>query len=455
MFAIYTILYLYYFFSFIGRNSYDLEIEDSDKPTIYTEKTADHEFSLEKPFSETDTATVIRRSHLRVDLPAAGLGQRPPSVVSSDQEFPPLEHKDIPILSPYATRLQHGHVSESAAQNKPSPDSKMQDCEQTKTASQSDTHYKYQETTANQSSTLDTAILKTQNLNDNVSQIKNQDLALNASNDQINFSKQEILTKGKDVSGTVGCLADKKSAQQKMISLEKSTTSTNQSSKASTNQDKNSSNDAKSMTNFINSATKNSFNEHDKVSTITTTTTTTAATITAATTITTTTSTTTTTISKMKPDVHALQNPNFDGSNKSSNKSKLDSYGQLQTTWEQEKLKADQIAATKAQHLSSKQFISKPPQVSGSTGDYQDQYVSSSREHKSDSDDKESETNLQEDSDSSDAKTITNMESLSPQIRQNLNRQEATPIRPRTSQVTPVTPDTMTADEAENLLSSR
>ncbi|XP_046753649.1 uncharacterized protein LOC124416534 isoform X2 [Diprion similis] len=425
-----------------GRNSYDLEIEDSDKPTIYTEKIVDHEFSPEKPFSETDTATVIRRSHLRVDMPAAGLGPRPPSVVSSDQEYPPLEHKDIPIPSPYAKRLQHAQISESTTQSKQGHQPKTENVEQGKGgAPQQDTLYKFQETAANQSSSLQTAMTKSPNLIDSFSQIPKPEIPLCATNDQLNSSKQEAVADNKEISEATNNVTDPKTMQHKTVNLEKSVTSTNQSLKASTNQDKNYSNGTKSMTDFINSATKDNFNENETIS-ITTTTNTTA----------TATTTTTTNTSKMRSDINALKNSNLDGSNK-TNMSKVDVLGQSQTTWEQEKLKADQIAATKLQQVSNK-FLSKA-QVVESTDNYQEQHVSSSFEHKLASDEKVFESSLQEDSDSSDAKTITNMESLSPHVKQSMNGQDATPIRPRASQATPVTPDTMTADEAENLLSSR
>lgn len=388
-----------------GRNSYDLEIEDSDKPTIYTEKTADHEFSPDKPFSETDTATVIRRSHVRVDLPAAGLGQRPPSVVSSDQEFPPLEHKDIPIPSPYAKRLQNAQNLESTRESKTSTN-----------VVPPEGIYKRHDIPSGDNSSQDNSVTKSEAPSgDSVSKTNNQELLLtvNATNDQINNSKQETFAKSKEVYET---------AATSGFGDTKLRTSTNQSSNASTtNQDK-------SMTDFINSTTKNSFNEQDKIDT--------------------TIINSNTTNSKMKTDT------NFDMSNKIFNKSQqLDNSGQPQTTWEQEKLKADQIAATKAQHLSSNQFLSKS-QVVGSAENHQEQHVSSSHDAKLTGDDKEADNSIQEDSDSSDAKTVTNVESLPNRIRQNLNGQDSTPVKPRT-QVPPVTPDTMTADEAENLLSSR
>lgn len=85
-----------------------MEPEEIDKPTTYKEKImyeANHAERETSKFCEGDTATVIRRSHVRVELPAAGLGPRPPSVISSDQEYPSLEHKDIPVPSPYARKL--------------------------------------------------------------------------------------------------------------------------------------------------------------------------------------------------------------------------------------------------------------------------------------------------------------------------------------------------------------
>ncbi|XP_048510097.1 uncharacterized protein LOC105690282 isoform X3 [Athalia rosae] len=415
-----------------GRNSYDLEIEDSDKPTIYTEKTVGHEFNPEKPFSETDTATVIRRSHVRVDLPAAGLGQRPPSVVSSDQEFSPLEHKDIPVPSPYAKRLQNAQVSDST--NKTNSDSKSQHAEQTKDgAIQHDTRYKAHETPTSQIFSPETATSRSQNLADSASPKRTQEAELNATNDQM---KHESLAERKEPSVTASGLSDIKSRPNKIVNLGKSTTSTNQSSSVSNNQDKCHSNDTKSMTDYINSTTKNNFSEHERIFT-------TAAH---------TTSATTTTTSKVKPDAHAQHTTNADSSIKSSHRSQSDNFGQLQTTWEQEKLKADQIAATKSQQTNSNQSLSKS-KIAGSIDKSQEYNVSSSHESKSASDDKVSENSLQEDSDSSDAKTITNLESLSSNVRQTPNGQDL--IRSKVKQVTPVTPDTMTADEAENLLSSR
>lgn len=57
--------------------------------TSFTEKYVEESSELvekESKFNETDTATVIRRSHVRVELAAAGLGQRPSSVVSSEYD---------------------------------------------------------------------------------------------------------------------------------------------------------------------------------------------------------------------------------------------------------------------------------------------------------------------------------------------------------------------------------
>ncbi|XP_012270430.1 uncharacterized protein LOC105694386 isoform X2 [Orussus abietinus] len=433
-----------------GRNSYDLEMEEPEKPTTYIEKILDDEDIAEKEskFNETDTATVIRRSHVRVDLPAIGMGQRPPSIVSSDQEYPPLEHKDIPVPSPYARRLQQNqeasvqnksepktHIKcnpESKSQVKISSDEKPQSGYQSQLAP--DGVYKFQQATVTNSlpeeaenASLDNRKVKPdpsidkQILPDSLCHATNAKTVSNAKNEQIKVSVREKLAKNKEE------VSEKRSSftetECKSDYVDKSSVSVNQSSSVSSSRDnsnllKQSANKEPSQIeaqpNSIHSFSRSDSNNSEPVTTA-------------------------------FPE-QSVTRLHFQGSNSVLNKSADDS-DQKQTTWEQEKQKAEMAKLWMKENATSNanQQMAKPRIAAISDKKVQE---SDSKEEP-----KETENSVVEDSDSSDAKTITNLESLT--SVENQNGQQETPPKRMGRQLIPVTPDTMTADEAENLLSSR
>ncbi|KAK2583696.1 hypothetical protein KPH14_009620 [Odynerus spinipes] len=415
-----------------GRNSYDLASEEQEKPATYTEIITEDFNAAEKEskFSETDTTTVVRRSHVRVDLQAAGLGQRPPSVVSSDQEYPPLEHKDIPIPSPYAKRVQQSQ--ENALQSK--ADNKAYTKSSTGTNSvkigQEKVIHNVQESAkvnvipeeTNQSKTFDN---KSQSNISNEKQLLSENMCQktisNVKNDQIKSSAREKLAKNKEeVSGKRSSFIE---GGNKMDQIDN--VSLNNSEHASI-----------STTHTVNNITEPNIN-------------------------------TTTELHESKyltdpsnaitKTITNRSNVSLDRSSKSSNFASSKNIEEIhpQTTWEQEKQKADQLAKLR---LSENALVNSVQQVNISP-------IPTSQKHvdkKQISEPPTSENSLIDDSDSSDTKTITNVENIPSAEIADINNQqelksaiEETPCKSNISQTVPITPDTMTADEAENLLSSR
>ncbi|XP_072763772.1 uncharacterized protein Spn isoform X2 [Anoplolepis gracilipes] len=361
-----------------GRNSYDLETEDQDKPAIYQGCISDMENVSEKDqfqFNETDTTTVIRRSHVRLDLQAAGLGPRPPSVISSDQEYPPLEHKDIPIPSPYAKKLQ----SED-------------------TVTQSNTECKIQTRPSTEETKNDSDIIETIKINSTsgeaLSEAKAkpssdgvcQKTVSNAKNDQIKISVREKIAKNREeVSGKRSSFVE---AESKIDSVDRVT------------------HRSQEMNNF-GSIVKES-NDEEKY----------------------TTEVANSDISSRKDCIAAVNNV--------LNKN-MENVEQIQTTWEQEKQKAELAKLRLAEN-----YNQSPPNVL-----LQKHSSRKSLEHSA------SESSQIEDSDSSDTKTVTNLECATMDVQNNSPKLTETPSKTGVNHITPVTPDTMTPDEAENLLSSR
>ncbi|XP_024937073.1 uncharacterized protein LOC107264152 isoform X2 [Cephus cinctus] len=441
-----------------GRNSYDLETEEPEKPTSYTEKILVDEINTEKEskFSETDTATVIRRSHVRVELPAAGLGQRPPSVVSSDQEFPPLEHKDIPIPSPYTKRIQQSQEtsttsrkkSESKVTGRPGAAEEKQQLiseshlQQVKCEDKSqDGVYKFQQATVTTTVQDEEKTEKEKSMVEAVSEKLTmhethcQKTVANARNDQIKVSVREKLAKNKEE------VTEKRSsfteAEHKADVLDKSSSSTNQYPVVPSNRTKANSikqsgaseesvpNETKCTSDALTTSTRSNLNDSSKVSG-----------------------------SAFDPS-SLIRSSHVESPATGSRKDPLDDSEQPQTTWEQEKLKAEmaklRLSETGSSNLTQSSNKSQSQAAALISQKYQD--PSSADEQK------DSENSLVEDSDSSDAKTITNLESLTSLENRSLNGQQEMPARVPNknvvASVTPMTPDTMTADEAENLLSSR
>lgn len=415
-----------------------MEPEEQEKPATYTECTAEKEIAEKNSrFNETDTTTVIRRCHVRVDLQAGGLGQRPPSVVSSDQEYPPLEHKDIPIPSPYAKRLQQnqevsiqnnevksqlkGHVEENAliksCHNKISQDNN-QDHGQTDSVI----------TQVNQNVAVD---------NKTKSNITNerhaftetvcQKTVANAKNDQIKISAREKLAKNKEeVSGKRSSFTE---AESKVDQTDKANLNANQCSTIS---------NTHSAENLIDKLINREVEANDteqsaNVSKF---------------------------VSKVGSQKEYVANavpppkPNSQTINNIINRS-IEESEPPQTTWEQEKQKAE-LAKLRLQEnvpANTNQQINVSQNVSPAIIPQQHVEKKQSNEHVS-------ESSIHDDSDSSDTKTITNLEYASVMDMQNVNEENdsKTAIEtPKTNinQTVPITPDTMTADEAENLLSSR
>ncbi|KYM98975.1 Neurabin-1 [Cyphomyrmex costatus] len=363
-----------------GRNSYDLEAEDQEKPATYQSCVSGTESLSEKDqfkFNETDTTTVIRRSHVRLDLQAAGLGPRPPSVISSDQEYPPLEHKEIPVPSPYAKKLQQNEevVSQSNTE-----------C---KTQSKPNTE------TKNNSGTTDAMKINTTPAEDMLeAKMKAgsdgicQKTVSNAKNDQIKISVREKIAKNREeVSGKRSSFIESESKD----SVDKATIR---------NQE---------INNFE-LITKESKDEEKYVTEIAK-----------------------SEISSRKECIAAV--------NSVLSKRLEKEMDQPQTTWEQEKQKAE-LAKLRLSESNSQNS-----QVSLNT---------LSQKHSSKkSNEQLSESSQFEDSDSSDTKTVTNVECVTKEIQDNsVGITEAAP-KNSVNHITPVTPDTMTPDEAENLLSSR
>ncbi|XP_031825937.2 protein phosphatase 1 regulatory subunit spinophilin isoform X2 [Nomia melanderi] len=430
-----------------GRNSYDLEPEDQEKPASYTEAIPEKDVSDKNSrFSETDTTTVIRRSHVRVDLQAAGLGQRPPSVISSDQEYPALEHKDIPIPSPYAKKIQQNQ--EVSAQNnevKTQIKGSTEENAVIKTDSTKSCHNKISQdsnhdhgrtnsviTEVNQNVVLDNKS-KSNIINERhaFSETVCQKTVSNAKNDQIKISMREKIAKNKEeVSGKRSSFAEVDNKDQ----TDKAILNTSLSSSIS---------NVSSTENLLEKAVIKEAELDEAVYPANT-------------------SKVTTKAGSQKEyitlagNTAPLPKSNSQAVNSILNRS-IEESDQPQTTWEQEKLKADQLAKLRLQENnspSSMQQVNVPQSTSPVIASQQHVDKKQINEHVV------SESSLHEDSDSSDTKTITNLE-YAPVDMQHVNEQSnpksavEAPSKTNLNQAVPVTPDTMTADEAENLLSSR
>lgn len=396
-----------------GRSSYDLETEETEKSTTYTEKILDKDENGEKEyeFCETDTATVIRRSHIRVETPSAGLGQRPTSAISSDQEIPPLEHKEIPVPSPYVKRVQQTTPEQGKNKTptkndiKTSVDAKSsvkeQNTQNLSSKLPQDGIYRFQQATVTNAVTME----KSSFPGENKEIVKDkqtvdhqcQKTVANAKNDQIKVSVREKIAKNKEeVSGKRASFTD---LENKTDYVDKSNASTNQySSNQSNNLFKECNNDENNMT--------------DKQSTFDQ-------------------------LSKNNTEIEMTEQIMPKVNSTIIDKDVEES---IQTTWEQEKQKADQKLRQSENNLTAMQHLNEKTQ-SGIASPLKKDLV---EEHKL------SNNSLIEDSDSSDAKTITNIESLPSLEVPSFNGPLETSVK-----AVPVTPDTMTPDEAENLLSSR
>lgn len=366
-------------FKFSGRNSYDLETEDQEKPATYQGCISDMESVSEKDqfqFNETDTTTVIRRSHVRLDLQAAGLGPRPPSVISSDQEYPPLEHKDIPVPSPYAKKLQsEDTVSQS------NTECKIQTKPSTETKNDSDTT----EVKINSISEDSLSEAKVKSSSDGLC----QKTVSNAKNDQIKISVREKIAKNREeVSGKRSSFVE---AESKIDSVDRVT------------------HHSQEMNNFGSIAKES--NDEEKYTTELV---------------------ANSDVSNRKDCIAVVNNV--------LNR-KTEDVEQIQTTWEQEKQKAE---------LAKLRLSENYNQTSPLTSNVLSQKHSGKKfEHSA------SESSQIDDSDSSDTKTVTNVECVTMDMQNNSPRLTETPSKTGVNHITPVTPDTMTPDEAENLLSSR
>ncbi|XP_033343372.1 uncharacterized protein LOC117230253 isoform X3 [Bombus vosnesenskii] len=430
-----------------GRNSYDLQHEEQEKPAAYTESIAEKD-SLEKnsKFNEPDTTTVIRRSHVRVDLQAAGLGQRPPSVVSSDQEYPPLEHKDIPIPSPYVKRMQQNQeVSTQNDEVKPQVNTNVEENALIKTDSTKGCHNKISQDSNQDHVRINSAITEgNQNVvldNKSKSNIANerhtfseticQKTVSNAKNDQIKISVREKLAKNKEeVSGKRSSFVE---ADNKVDQIEKDYLNTNQCSIVPSVQSADNSPEKS-----INKETEVDDTAHSE-----------------------------NTSKLMSKTNNKKEFITLAGDTVSSSKSNsqtisnilnrsIEQLDQPQTTWEQEKQKAE-LAKLRLQEntsTSTVQQINIPQNVSPATVTQQHIEKKQLNEHIV------SESSVHDDSDSSDTKTVTNLEhtpamDVKHVMEQNDSNTATENLSKAVTNQIPVTPDTMTADEAENLLSSR
>ncbi|XP_071565788.1 uncharacterized protein Spn isoform X4 [Temnothorax nylanderi] len=360
-----------------GRNSYDLEAEDQDKPATYQSCVSGTESLSEKDqfkFNETDTTTVIRRSHVRLDLQAAGLGPRPPSVISSDQEYPPLEHKEIPVPSPYAKKLQQSEeiVSQSNIECKT----------QSKPNTEAKNHGSTEALKINTTSAEDTLETKVKSSSDGVC----QKTVSNAKNDQIKISVREKIAKNREeVSG-------------KRSSFVEAESKDNVDKAAIRSQEMNS----------FGLITKESKDEEKYVTEVAK-----------------------SEVSSRKECIAAV--------NSVLSRKMEKEVDQPQTTWEQEKQKAELAKLRLSENNNQDSSPSTPSQ----------------RHSNKKSNDQSSESSQFEDSDSSDTKTVTNVECVAREMQDNSVRIAETASKNSVNHITPVTPDTMTPDEAENLLSSR
>ncbi|XP_035718945.1 uncharacterized protein LOC118440259 isoform X2 [Vespa mandarinia] len=412
-----------------GRNSYDLASEEQEKPATYTEIIAEDDNAAEKEskFNETDTTTVVRRSHVRVDLQAAGLGQRPPSVVSSDQEHPLLEHKDIPIPSPYTKRVQQSqdNVLQSKIDSKAHIKSNtgansVKNVQEKVIHNVQEPKVNLMPEETNQCKTFDN---KSQTNISNEKQLLTENMCQktmsNVKNDQIKSSAREKLAKNKEeVSGKRSSFIE---GGNKVDQIDNMSSNCTEHAPISTSHSTNSITEPNINTTELNELKHLADPSNAVIKTIAN-----------------------------------KSNVNTDGSSKSSNFINNKNVEDIhpQTTWEQEKQKAE-LAKLR---LSENSFVNSIQQVNISP-------ITTSQKHlerKQINELPTSENSFIDDSDSSDTKTITNIENMPPtEVTDIKNQQELksaieeTPSKANISQTVPITPDTMTADEAENLLSSR
>lgn len=357
-----------------------MEAEDQDKSATYQSCVSGTESLSEKEqfkFNETDTTTVIRRSHVRLDLQAAGLGPRPPSVISSDQEYPPLEHKEIPVPSPYAKKLQQSEeiVSQS------NTECKTQSKPNTETKTYSGTTEAMKINTTSVEDMLET---KMKSSSDGVC----QKTVSNAKNDQIKISVREKIAKNREeVSGKRSSFSEteSKDSVDKVAIRSQEINSFGLITKESKDEEK-----------YVTEAAKSE-------------------------------------VSSKKECIAAV--------NSVLSKKKEKEIDQPQTTWEQEKQKAE-LAKLRLSE-SNNQGSSLSPST-----------LSQRHSSKKSSEQSTSESSQFEDSDSSDTKTVTNVECVAREMQNNSVGIAETASK-NVNHITPVTPDTMTPDEAENLLSSR
>ncbi|XP_014488126.1 PREDICTED: uncharacterized protein LOC106751663 isoform X3 [Dinoponera quadriceps] len=374
-----------------GRNSYDLETEDQEKPATYQSCTSEMESLSEKDqfkFNESDTTTVIRRSHVRLDLQAAGLGPRPPSVISSDQEYPPLEHKDIPVPSPYAKRAQ----SEEAV-----PSNNAECNAQIKLPSTEPAKNHSSNPVVETINSVPTeAVSEAKPTGDGVC----QKTVSNAKNDQIKISVREKIAKNREeVSGKRSSFAEAESKMDERTS-HGVTKRDDQEAAAGLGLI------AKENTDEEKYATEVSKSE----------------------------------VSGSRKECIAAVNSVL-----MSKKAAVAPQEHVeQTTWEQEKQKAELAKLRLSENYN--QPSSPLPAANALT-----QRHSGRRSN----DYSASENSLIEDSDSSDTKTVVNSTECAPTEALSNSVPPETPSKAGVNHITPVTPDTMTPDEAENLLSSR
>lgn len=424
-----------------------MQHEEQEKPAAYTESIAEKD-SLEKnsKFNEPDTTTVIRRSHVRVDLQAAGLGQRPPSVISSDQEYPPLEHKDIPIPSPYVKKMQQNQeISTQNDEVKPQVNTNVEENALIKTDSTKGCHNKISQDINQDHVRINSAITEgNQNVvldNKSKSNIANerhtfsetvcQKTVSNAKNDQIKISVREKLAKNKEeVSGKRSSFVE---VDNKVDQIEKDYLNTNQCSMVSSvqstdNSPEKSINKETELDDAAHSENTSKFmsKTNNKKEFIT-----------------------------LAGDTVSSSKSNSQTISNILNRS-IEQLDQPQTTWEQEKQKAE-LAKLRLQEntsTSTVQQINIAQNVSPAIVTQQHIEKKQLNEHIV------SESSVHDDSDSSDTKTVTNLEHTpAMDVKYVMEQNDSNTATENLSKVItnqiPVTPDTMTADEAENLLSSR
>lgn len=402
-------------------------------------------FEKSSKFNEPDTTTVIRRSHVRVDLQTSGLGQRPPSVVSSDQEYPPLEHKDIPIPSPYAKKMQQSQ--ETATQNsevKPHVKTNIEENALIKIDSTKSCHNKISQDSNQDLVRINSVITEgNQNIvldNKSKSNIVNerhtfpesvcQKTVSNAKNDQIKISVREKLAKNKEeVSGKRSSFAevDNKVDQTEKVILNTSQCSVVSSAQSTEGLSEKLINKETEISDVIHSENTSKFmsKPDNKKEFIT-----------------------------LAGDAVPPPKSSTQTISNILNRS-TEEIDQPQTTWEQEKQKAELAKLRLQENTSTVQQINVPQNVSPTIVTQQHVEKKQLNEHIV------SESSIHDDSDSSDTKTITNLEHIPAVDVKNAIEQNDAKITTENrskaiaNQTIPVTPDTMTADEAENLLSSR